>query len=65
MSEIPSIGYCIYSQTISSDTSVRINSSRAGLCTPHTERDAGCIRSSNSGLRGTNAGVPWGYIEVA
>lgn len=53
----------IDSQTSSSDTSVLMSSSKAGLCDPQLEREAGCIRSSKTGLLGVKLGVPLGYEE--
>jgi hypothetical protein len=48
------------SQTSSRDGSVRMNSSRAGLWTPHTLSEAGCTLSSKTGDVGSNEGVPAG-----
>ena len=55
----------VYLQTSSRETSVRMNSSKAGLWTPQVLRDAGWTLSSKTGDMTSNAGVPTGYRDVA
>lgn len=52
-------------QISSRETSERMSSRRAGSCWPQASREAGWIRSSNSGEMGVKTGVPVGKTEEA